>query len=217
MYNTFYDFVSDVSMLSPEVRAEIAALSDRQVIELVDVALAERDRLAEIRSPLVSALRLVLDREHYADLIAGDPQEIVHDILIGIQEDARIEGEARRAIFDHKLLSAAEVADLLGIGDRANRRQYANRVRRDGSVVGIPHLNRYVYPAFQFDPERHAVRDAAAAANQLLGAATDPWGVASWWISPNARLNNSAPYQLLSQDRGDDVIRLAEEELRATD
>ncbi|GII61460.1 hypothetical protein Skr01_15450 [Sphaerisporangium krabiense] len=50
-------------------------------------------------------------------------------------------------------------------------------------------------PAFQFTAEGrpHAV---VLAVNELLGAATDPWGVADWWCRPNSRLD-AVPAALL--------------------
>ncbi|MDH6287199.1 hypothetical protein [Rhodococcus opacus] len=33
-----------------------------------------------------------------------------------------------------------------------------------------------------------SVRDTVAAINAALGAAADPWGVASWWLTPSTRL-----------------------------
>jgi hypothetical protein len=71
--------------------------------------------------------------------------------------------------------------------------------------------NYFVYPAFQFDRPRHKVYPEIAAINAILDAKEDPFGVLSWWVSPNARLEDAqAPYQLLGTDLADRLQSLAE-------
>lgn len=43
----------------------------------------------------------------------------------------------------------------------------------------------------------------------LLGALVGPWGVASWWVSPNPRLAGAAPQELGGTSSEADLITLA--------
>ncbi|WP_158307403.1 hypothetical protein [Hoyosella subflava] len=40
-----------------------------------------------------------------------------------------------------------------------------------------------------------------AHANQLIGAASDPWGAASWWLTPAEPLDGATPLTLLESGR----------------
>jgi len=44
----------------------------------------------------------------------------------------------------------------------------------------------------------------------LLGAADDPWGVLSWWQTPNARIGDRKPRDLLGTPRARQLRSLAE-------
>jgi hypothetical protein len=55
-------------------------------------------------------------------------------------------------------------------------------------------------PAFQFDTVGRRIYAAVQAVTKLLKGTEDPWGVVSWWISPNARLGGRAPKDLLVED-----------------
>jgi hypothetical protein len=63
-------------------------------------------------------------------------------------------------------------------------------------------------PAFQFDRERPAVKPLVAEINAKLGAATDPWGTASWWFTPSGYLGGR-PVDLLSSPDAADRLRSA--------
>ena len=54
------------------------------------------------------------------------------------------------------------------------------------------------FPAFQFDPDG-SIRATVAQVNVLLGASTDPWGAADWWLGRNARLG-AVPAESLGSD-----------------
>jgi hypothetical protein len=131
------------------------------------------------------------------------------DILL----DARLRGEAQGRIFQSRMLDAEAVGALLGSQSESNRRQYANMQRQRGDLLGVPRLNAYLYPAFQFDLARACIRDTAVTINRLLGANADPWGVASWWTTPSERLQNRAPEELLGTDEESVLLELAESEL----
>lgn len=64
---------------------------------------------------------------------------------------------------------------------------------------------RHRLPLFQFEPEpAHrrgpTLRPRVRTVNSALGAADDPWGVADWWLSPNAWLGGARPAALLGRD-----------------
>jgi len=44
--------------------------------------------------------------------------------------------------------------------------------------------------------------------NAMLGADTDPWGTASWWLEDNARLED-APSRLLGRMADEDLAAAA--------
>lgn len=123
---------------------------------------------------------------------------------------ARITGEAKRSLVtDDKLLTGAAVSELLGSRSE-NPRQYANRLRQAGDVLAIPSANQYVYPAFQFDVRRKTVYPEIAMVGRLLDAVNDPWGVLSWWQSPNARIGDRRPRELLGTPEARQLRSLAE-------
>ena len=55
-------------------------------------------------------------------------------------------------------------------------------VERDDAVVWIAGTDGAGAPDFQFDGSGRP-RPSVAAANRLLGAGDDPWGVLSWWLN----------------------------------
>jgi len=106
-------------------------------------------------------------------------------------------------------LSAADVSRLLG-SRSDNPRQYANRLRSEGALLAIPVANKYVYPAFQIDVRRKRVHPEIKLVGELLGAADDPWGVVSWWESPNSRIGDRRPRELLGTAEAPQLRSLAE-------
>jgi hypothetical protein len=62
-------------------------------------------------------------------------------------------------------------------------------------------------PAFQFDADGH-VANAVADVNRLLDAESDPWGVASWWLTPHASLC-AIPADAIRVGKDEDVLAAA--------
>lgn len=120
----------------------------------------------------------------------------------------RIEDEVRQAIFEEKMLDATTVSKLLR-SRSMNPRQYANALRTRGEIVGLPERNQYMYPEFQFDGRRHRVYPEVIQVNKLLDAARDPWGVASWWITPHGFLRGRAPRNLIGTSEASTLPNLA--------
>ncbi len=178
------------------------------IFELLPVALPNPNSMS-------IALRDMIDASRVADAIsqelAGEPERAHLEIL----EDAMMEGKLRRRIFQEQMLSTEDASRALG-SDSSNLRQLANQQRKKSELLGIPHKNTYLYPAFQFDLIRSQINETAAKVNKLLDAVGDPWGVASWWITPSGSLVGSAPKDLLGTDREEQVLGLARAELEAT-
>jgi hypothetical protein len=60
--------------------------------------------------------------------------------------------------------------------------------REKGILIELRDRNRAVYPAFQINPAKGTLYPEVEEVNAILGAATDPWGAASWWLTPHGRL-----------------------------
>lgn len=126
------------------------------------------------------------------------------------QTGGTVASRAEARVLDLPMLDARDVSKFLG-SRSTNERQYAARLRRRGALLGLRRGNRYVYPRFQFDETRREVRPVVAEVGKILDAGHDPWGVVSWWMSPNPRLSGQqAPMGLLdSQDADVDLPALA--------
>jgi len=122
-----------------------------------------------------------------------------------------IRQRSRQRILDAETLSSSEVSEVLG-SESQNPRQYAMELRKRGELLGVKVKNHFLYPAFQFDMPRRCVYDVVKKVGRILGADRDPWGVLSWWLSPNARIPGSrAPKELLADPHRHRVlVELAE-------
>ena len=138
--------------------------------------------------------------------LAGSPR-LVHDAIGEAFTDLALRTQARRAVLDVEMLTSAAVAQALGMRG-TNQREAASRLRRAGALLGLPDggSRGYLYPAFQVDPVAQRVRPVVATVNRVLDAAGDPWGVASWWVSPTPRLDGSSPAALVGSDIEDDLL-----------
>ncbi|WP_410564508.1 hypothetical protein [Amycolatopsis sp. cmx-4-61] len=166
---------------------------------------------------LVSLLRLFsASSEAGRDRVAAEiaklvlrsfqPGEPVYDAL---NETRYAHGEQRRqaplaALFSVRLALGLPAADdpherVLGSQPVTDAAELRNRgvdpdlpdlirlPRRDGSVS---------VPDFQFDRDDRP-RAVVLRVNRVLGAETDPWAVADWWVSGNVWLD-AAPVTLVS-------------------
>jgi hypothetical protein len=182
-------------------------------IDFVEQAMTVFPSLRRYRERLVAQLRTAAASGVMAERIAGRPHRLVvfdeerHAVTIDsplvVLEDIAIAAEARGRVLDEPMMEAAEVSTLLG-STSTNKRQYAQRLRQQSKLVAVTVKNKDYYPLFQIDVERRRVRDVVVEVNQLLNAAEDPWGVASWWVTPNGRLDDGrAPKDLLGHERGE--------------
>lgn len=167
-------------------------------------ALTERE--PAIRSLLAS----VLASDAVVENVAGEPRRVVDSAASAdhLMRQARIAGESVAAIWDQELLTSGETARRLGA--KPTNREKVNAQRRRSWLLGVPrHRGRqYLYPAFQIDPARREVFSEARKVNQLLDAASDPWGVASWWVSVNGRLD-ARPMDLLGTPDAGSIVHAA--------
>lgn len=202
----------------------VARLPDADLVEFwlaLLVRLPESKRLemafraAESLPATLGALRSLLAveecRVNIAEQLAGEPRRIV-DLGAAADESlrqARIAGESMAAVWEEEMLSSSEVARRLGA--KPSNREKVNALRRRSRLLGLPRDQgrRYLYPAFQIDLSRQEIYPEVRRVNEILDAASDPWGVASWWISVNGRLD-ARPLDVVGSGAGEAVVRAAE-------
>ena len=183
------------------------------LLATVDEAAAADPELARFRFSLLATMRAALASEGIAAGMSGSPRIIVEGIELpgfGSEEIAReatLRGLVRARIFEQDMLAASAVAEIVG-SRSTNPRQYANKARLRSEIVGVPWRNQYLYPRFQFDEEHGCVRPEAGEVNRVVRAVDDPWGVASWWVSANGRLDGRTPADVLVE--GSDAAVLVE-------
>ncbi len=149
-----------------------------------------RGRDRELRSLLATEAAW----EDIAEQLAGEPRSIVdaRKMTDSSLRQARIAGEAMSAIWDEEMLPSSEVARRLGASP--SNREKVNTLRRRSVLLGLPRDGgrKFLFPAFQIDAGRQEVDTQVREVNQILDAASDPWGVASWWVSTHGRLGARA-------------------------
>lgn len=205
---TFEQFVSAGARLdTSELAAALAAVAEQchwdhaDVVDAVAAALAPSDaelldaaatlaarhraltgRIADLRSLLAL---VAVQRDLEAEL-AGGPRNVIDDVEQKLMNRTRWRAGAMSAIWLEPMLEAGVAAVALGAkpSNREKTRQYRGR----SWLLGLLGARGYLFPEFQFDPRRREVYPAVRAVNEMLDAAGDPWGVASWWFSPHAGL-----------------------------
>ncbi len=188
-----------------------AILHDLENLPAEQVAQIFRQLLQPSQADFAQALRVfvhaALTTQAEVERLAGEPQDVrgESDRLL---RDQRIKAEAHAVVLDQDLLDSSGVGVALGASG-INKREAASDLRRSGALVGLPVRNKYLYPSFQVDESRARVHPVVADVNRLLGASHDPWGVASWWISGQPRLDGARPQDLVGGDRQDLLVSLA--------
>jgi hypothetical protein len=129
--------------------------------------------------------------------------EMEHSAML----QARLRGESVDTIWREAMVESRDAASALDA--RAGNREKVRQYRQRSWLLGLPWGRGYLYPAFQFDVERRTVFPEVRRVNELLRAVDDPWGVASWWISLNARLGER-PMDLIGTGRADDLVEAAQ-------
>ncbi len=184
-------------------------LAPDAVLDAAAEVAAHHPDLEAIEDRVRTLLAVAAKRNEIVHGVAGEPRRIldVDDLTDSTMRQARLAGEAIATIWDEPMLEPRAAATALG-GKKTNREKV--RTYRERSwLLGVPRDRRYLYPAFQFDPRRRELYSAVREANELLDAAADPWGVASWWVSPNDRLGRARPLDLIGTAQAEDVVRAA--------
>lgn len=164
----------------------------------------EREESASIRSLLAT----VVVRDRLIEHLAGDPRQVVgaEDVADSLLRQARIVGEAMASIWEYPMLEPRAAAVALG-AKPTNREKV--RIYRDRSwLLGLPRGRGYLYPRFQFDHESRDLYVEVKSTNELLRAADDPWGVASWWTAQNDRID-ARPVELVGTARAPEIAHAA--------
>ena len=190
--------------------ASLAARWSLGESELLDAAasVAARHRaLAGEQSELRSWLALLVFRSELAQRLGGEPRQVIVALEHAAMLQAKLQGEAVDTIWREPMLAPKEAA--VALGAKATNRERVRQFRERSWLLGLSHGRGYLYPAFQFDPERRDVFPEVRAVNDRLDAARDPWGVASWWISRHARLG-ARPVDLVGTERTDELVAVAD-------
>ena len=179
-------------------------------LELLDAAAALAARHPALKgdeSRVRSWLTLLTLRSDLARQLGGEPRHILDEFEQTVLLQIQLQGEAVRTIWREPMIEPRDAAVALG-ANRANREK-VRRYRERSWLLGLLAGRGYLYPAFQFDAERRDVFPEVRAVNERLEAASDPWGVASWWVSRHDRLG-ARPLDLVGTDRADDLATVAE-------
>lgn len=94
-------------------------------------------------------------------------------------------------------IKSTDVGKILYPTSKETRSSVSKR-RENGELIGLKTGRDYHYPRFQFDEKQHRIHEVVAYANTTMGADTDPWGVADWWETPSAVLNEQTPLEALA-------------------
>jgi serine/threonine protein kinase len=151
---------------------------------------------AHVRERISNHLRALADPALEATRRGGlesDPDRIAEAVL----EELSLTAAARERIRAEEQIGAGELA-LRREGSPQMLESMTRTLAEEGALA-LPVGDGYRYLTFQFDPHWQVIAEVAAA-NRTLGAATDPWGAASWWISPNGRIGGRVPRDLVGED-----------------
>jgi hypothetical protein len=196
-----------------EILAEARAASDRRILKL----------------RLVSLLIDALPVDHPVRRAAADDDT---DLSTAVAEAASDEALAyligvladlERRVFSNREAAepepAATVAQILA---EARRRLLATPCLTREALVARgadptePNVIRLLaadgtdrFPTFQFLASG-ATRPVVGRVNEILGAATDPWGVADWWLSAHSGLGRRPAELLTAADASVDEENAAE-------
>lgn len=185
-------------------------LDDRAWLDVAALLATRREAIESKGDAIRDWLALFALRERLIHSVDIKHDATVERVAQFMRVQTELQREAVQTVWKQPMLRPARVAAVLGW-----RGAYRGRIRRyrlRSWLVGFLRDGAYHYLAFQFDEERHQVFPEAIEINERLEAASDPWGVASWWISTNDRIG-ARPADLLGTERARDVVDAAEAEL----
>lgn len=183
------------------------AVPEADLLDAAALLAARHHALEGEESELRSWLALLAERSELAQRLGGEPRQVLDELAQSVLVRAKLQGEAVDTIWREPMLEPRDAA--VALGARAANREKVRQYRERSWLLGLPWGRGYLYPAFQFDPERRDVFPVVRAVNELLDAVDDPWGVASWWVSRHARLG-VRPVDLVGTERAEDLVAVAE-------
>ncbi len=154
-------------------------------------------------------LATVAARDRLVEKLSGDPRYVLsaEDIADSVLRQARIASEAMASVWEYPMLEPGAAA--VALGAKPSNRERVRTYRERSWLLGLPRGRGYVYPQFQFEPKTQDVYQEVRRANEILSAVSDPWGVASWWIVRNDRIE-ARPVDLVGTSRATEIQRAAE-------
>ncbi|MGN5236376.1 hypothetical protein [Rhodococcus sp. SJ-3] len=160
-------------------------------------------------------MRLIADRVTRI-MLAGriDRDDPILELIESddILDEKTVLGDAVEHILSFPHLSAKEVANQYN-KNWTNPSDALRKLSAKGEVIGLKRAGKFRYPEFQFSQSDEA-NQVARKGNVDLGARDDPWGVASWWLSPNPSAEDrKSPAQLLNEGSLDAVRALLDAEI----
>ncbi|MFE5704956.1 hypothetical protein [Rhodococcus koreensis] len=178
---------------------------------------SDHEFIARMRAELYKrpSMRLVADRVTHI-MLAGriDRDDPILELIESddILDEKTVLSDAVERILSFPHLSAKEVADTYD-KNWANPSDALRKLSAKGEVIGLKRAGKFRYPEFQFSLPGEAAQ-VVREGNVALGARDDPWGVASWWLSPNPSAEDrKSPVQLLSEGAYDSVRALLRAEI----
>lgn len=157
-------------------------------------------------SQIRSLLALLTLQTELTRKLGGDPRRVLDDVGQTVMAQARLRGEAVQTIWKEPMLEPREAA--VALGAKGTNREKVRQYRQRSWLLGLPSGRGYLYPAFQFDPQRRNLFREVREVNERLEAKRDPWGVASWWVSTHARLGGR-PMEFVGTARSDNLVTVA--------
>ena len=185
---------------------ERRSIPDWDWLDVAAILATRHDVLGGEESLARNWLALFVLRERLFGSVEGAPDSVLGDLIKSMSMQTQIQQEVIRTVWEEPMLRPVAVAAALGW--RNAYHQKIRRYRLRSWLVGFLSEGAYHYLAFQFDPERHDVFPEVREVNERLEAASDPWGVASWWISAHDRLG-ARPADLVGSDRAGDLLKAA--------
>jgi len=189
---------------------EDGPLEDRAWLDVAALLATRRDALETGEGLVRDWLALFVLRERLLGSVEVAQDGVVDRVARFMSTQTELQREVIETVWKQPMLRPADVAAALGWQNAY--RPKIRRYRQRSWLVGFLRAGSYHYLSFQFDTKRHEVFPEVRTINESLEAASDPWGVASWWISVNDRLD-ARPADLVGTDRTDDLLEAAVAEL----
>jgi hypothetical protein len=206
---------SDRTSFLGQLRERLGRQPDRRdaLIGLIQELVAVDGELAALGPSVTALLRSQIAAAAVTEAFIPTSADDIEDAFTpdDIFRIARVRGQAEAAVLAEDMLDAGSVAALLGSRSR-NPREYARQLRRRPDVVALRVRNRFVFPAFQFDAGRREIRPLVAEINRTLDASEDPWGVSSFWFTPDSTAG-ARPVDLATSGRAQELRAAAQREL----